>query len=427
MAVSKLALGLNARNYLYIRPMNRRRAKERADNKLLTKRRLVKNDIPTTKLIKVFRSFADARSFTWKKLSGDFVLKPARGFGGSGIVVVRKWNGEKGTRPSGREINAEELEAEIFSILDGGYSLDNLPDTAFLEERVVVSSTMRKLSAGGIPDVRIIVCNKVPIMAMLRLPTMYSDGRANVHQGALGVGIDLRTGITTKAVFYGDDCEYIPGTRNKVRGIKIPDWEKILDIAVRSQMVSRLGYAGIDIVLDENKGPLVLEVNARPGLQIQLANGASLRTRLERVSDMQVPSVEHGIDLGKRLFAETALADVPEETNVLHVVEKVTIFGPKGKKVVHAKVDTGAYRTALDVSLVDELGLDPHHQKVNVVSGSGKQTRHTVNITLRVRGKEFETIASYNDRAHMRFPVIIGRRDLKGFLVDPTVYPEDVT
>lgn len=427
MAVSKQPLGLNGRNYLYIRPLNRRRAKALADDKLLTKRRLLAHKIPTARLIKAFRSFGEVRAYDWHKLSGDFVLKPAHGYGGAGIKVVRGWKEGYGKTMNGERIGLEELEAEIFSTLDGAYSLDNLPDIAFLEERVVVSSTMRKLSAGGVPDVRVIVCNKVPIMAMLRLPTVYSEGKANLQQGAIGIGIDLRTGITTKGVFYGEEVVYIPGTKTKVRGIKIPEWEKILDISVRSQIASKLGYAGIDIVLDEEKGPLVLELNARPGLKIQLANGASLRTRLERVSDMKVPSVEHGIDLSKRLFAESALADVQEPTNVLHVVEKVTIYGPKGKKVVHAKIDTGAFRTALDVTLVEELGLDPHHEKVRVISGSGKQTRHTVQITLRLRGKDIETVASYNDRAHMRFPVIIGRRDLKGYLVNPTLYADDVT
>ncbi len=427
MAVSKQPLGLNARNYLYIRPMNRRGAKALADDKLATKRRLLAEDIPTTKLIKAFRSFREVRMFKWEKLTGDFVLKPARGYGGAGIKVVRKWTGSEGKVSGGGVIELDELEAEIFSILDGGYSLDNLPDVAFLEERVIVSSTMSKLSAGGVPDIRVIVCNKVPIMAMLRLPTVYSEGKANLQQGAIGIGIDLRTGITTKGVFYGEDTLYIPGTKTKVRGIKIPEWDKLLDISVRTQIASKLGYAGIDIVLDENKGPLVLEVNARPGLKIQLANGASLRTRLERVSDMKVASPKHGIDIARRLFAETALADVPADSNILHVVEKVTVFGPKGKKVVHAKVDTGAYRTALDVALVEELGFDRHHEKVHIRSGAGRQTRHTVEVTLRLRGKDIKTIASYNDRAHMRFPMIIGRRDLKGFLVDPTLYADDVT
>ena len=426
MPVSRLALGMNARNYLYIRPNNKRGAKKRADNKLLTKRRLIKYKVPTPNLISVFRSLDDVRSFDWTTVKGSFVLKPARGYGGSGIMVVRDWDGEKGRLIGSKEVTASMLEAEIFSILDGAYSLNNLPDVAFLEERVVVAPSMRKLSPKGIPDIRIIVAHKVPIMAMLRLPTEYSDGKANLHQGAVGIGIDLRTGITTKAVLYGEEEKFIPKTKTKVRGIKIPQWDKILKYAVKAQTASRLGYAGIDIVLDKDRGPLILEVNARPGLQIQLANGDSLRTRLERIEAMDVPSTEFGIDLAKRLFAEHAYSEVKSDSNVLHIVEKVTLIGPAGKKVVKAKIDTGAYRTAIDEALVDELGLETTGEKVIISSGSGTQYRPTVALSIQLRGGKIDTVASYNDRSHMRFPVIIGRRDLKGFLVDPTTYTTTV-
>ena len=37
-------------------------------------------------------------------------------------------------------------------------------------------------------------------MAMLRLPTKASGGRANLHQGAIGAGVDLVTGVTHHAV-----------------------------------------------------------------------------------------------------------------------------------------------------------------------------------------------------------------------------------
>ncbi len=426
MPVSKLALGMNARNYLYIRPNNRRGAKKRADNKLLTKRRLVKNDVPTPKLIAQFHAHREVRSFDWSSLKGSFVLKPARGYGGSGITVVRDWNGTEGRRlGGGHPITLEELEAEIFSIIDGAYSLDNLPDLAFLEARVTVAASMRKLAKRGVPDLRIIVYNKVPIMAMLRLPTSYSHGKANLHQGAMGIGIDMRTGITTKSVLYGEEEEFIPGTKTKVRGIKIPRWNKVLKIAVAAQECSRLGFAGIDIVLDEERGPLVLETNARPGLQIQLANGDSLRTRLERIEGMSIPSADYGIELARRLFAESALTEIPDTEHILNVIEKVTIVGPNGKKVVQAKIDTGAYSTSVDESLVHELGLEEHDETKRIRSGVGEELRSTVKFVMRIRGKDIETVASYTDRAHMTYPMIVGRCDIKGFLVDPAKAPDE--
>lgn len=416
---------MNARNYLYILPLNGAAAKWRADNKLRTKERLLKQDIPTTRLIAVFHDAREVRAYDWSTLSGDFVLKPARGYGGGGIVVVRGWKKGVGKRRDGSVITAAELETEILNIIDGAYSLDNLPDTAFLEERVVVSNMMRKLAAGGVPDIRIIVCNMVPIMAMLRLPTKHSGGKANLHQGALGIGIDIRTGITTKGIYFGASVPLIPETKTKVSGIKLPKWRHILEVATHAQSVSGLGFAGVDIVLDEGKGALVLEINARPGLQIQLANAASLRTRLERVADMRIPSIEYGVELGQQLFAEETLVALPSKPNVLRVIEKVTVFGKRKKLVVDAKIDTGAFRTAIDAKIVHELGLDALDQQVHVRSGSGHQTRHTVKVALRLKGRDIDTIASSNDRAHMRYPVIIGRRDLKGFLVDPSGEPED--
>jgi phosphoribosylamine-glycine ligase len=128
---------MNARNYLYIRPNNKKRAKKRADNKLLTKKYLLKRGIPTPALLQVFRNHNEVREFDWKTMKGNFVLKPARGFGGRGILVARNWNGKQGKRLGGGVISKEELEAEIFSILDGAYSLNHLPDTAFIEKKAV--------------------------------------------------------------------------------------------------------------------------------------------------------------------------------------------------------------------------------------------------------------------------------------------------
>lgn len=421
-------LGMNARNYLYIRKFNRRKQKLVADNKLLTKERLLAEDVPTNAILAKFESLQDVRSFDWTTLPTDFAVKPAHGYGGRGITVVGEWNGEQGKLSKDRTISIVDLESQIFGALDGEHSLNNLPDSVFIEERIRPHNFFKKYSHKGVPDIRIIVCNHVPVMAMMRLPTIYSDGKANLHLGALGVGIDMRTGITTYGVVHNSEVTHIPGTKIKVRGIRIPDWDHILEVAIRSQQCSKLGFAGIDIVVDNDKGPLVLEVNARPGLGIQIANQASLRTRLERIADLKVQTVERGVELAKKLFAEESLEEVVEEqSSVLGVIEKITIIGSKKKKQVRAKVDTGAYRTSIDSDLVEELGLDPHSTTISVRSGSGRQKRRTVQLRFKLKGKEIETIATYTPRSHLRFPVIIGRKDMRGYVVDPTKIPEGVT
>lgn len=426
MPVSKSVLGMNARNYLYIRTSNSRKYKLIADDKLATKERLVNHGVPTTSLIAQFKNLDDARTFDWTTLPSDFVLKPSRGFGGKGIVVVSKFNGQSGVTNSGHAITSLDLEAEIFGIIDGAYSLQNLPDSAFIEDRVHIHPFFKKITEKGVPDVRVIVYNNIPVMAMLRLPTKASDGKANLHLGALGVGIDMRTGITTHGVVGGQLVRTIPGKKGKVAGIKIPRWDDVLIAAVKAQMSSKLGFVGIDIVLDHTRGPLVLEVNARPGLSIQIANQDSLRTRLERVSNVSVSTPERAVELAKQLFADASLEAVEISDRMLGVIEKITIYGESKRKTVRAKIDTGAYRTSIDVDLVHELGLDLHDKTIQVRSGSGKQKRKTAKFTFKMKGKDINTIASYTERSHLRFPIIIGRRDLKGFYVDPGKIPDGV-
>lgn len=425
MALSQSVLGMNARNYLYIRKFNRRKYKLIADDKLQTKQILVQNGVPTTALLASFTHLDDARTFAWNSLPPSFVLKPAHGYGGRGITVMSDWDGISGLA-SGKKITTTDLESEIFGTIDGAYSLNNLPDSAFIEERVHIHSFFKKYTVGGVPDIRVIVCNGIPVMAMLRLPTKYSEGKANLHLGAVGVGIDMRTGITTHAISRGDVVRNIPSTKIKVHGIKLPQWEQTLRVAVEAQQASKLGFVGIDIILDETKGPLVLEVNARPGLSIQVANKASLRTRLERVSNLPVPTTDRAVQLAQQLFADASLEAVDAADRTLSVIEKIVIHGPNKKKTVRAKIDTGAYRTSIDVDLVHELGLDTHDKLVHVRSGSGRQKRKTVKVAYKMRGKTIKTIASYTERSHLRFPIIIGRRDLEGFLVDPGKIPEGV-
>ena len=426
MPVSNSLLGMNARNYQYIRKYNRRSQKLIADDKLLTKQRLLEANVPTNAILANFTSLQDVRTFDWTTLPRDFAIKPAHGYGGRGIVVVRKWDGNSGVVDKGRKVIVTDLERIIFGTLDGEHSLNNLPDSAFIEERIVSHHFFKKYTTKGVPDIRMIVCNGVPVMAMMRLPTIYSDGKANLHLGALGVGIDMRTGITTYGVVGNQPVVTIPGSKTKVRGIKIPYWDDILRISVEAQRISKLGFTGIDIVIDDDHGPLVLEINSRPGLSIQIANRASLRTRLERIENLKVQKVERGVELAKNLFAEESLEDVADRSTVLGVIEKITIYGSNKKKTVRAKIDTGAYRTSIDSDLVEELGLDPHGTFVRVRSGSGQQKRRTVKLRFKLKGKEMETIATYTPRGHLRFPIIIGRKDMKGFLVDPMEIPEGV-
>jgi alpha-L-glutamate ligase-like protein len=426
MKISSI-LGINARTVGFSYRVNTARGKKVADSKLQSAWVLKKVGIPSPEIFNKFRKPEDVSKFNWESLPSQFALKPSRGMGGEGIIVVKKKDidGKAWITTQRLRVTVDDLKLHTLDILEGAYSMGNIPDVAFIQEYVGRHKVFRKYAYRGTPDIRIIIFNKVPVMAMLRLPTKESGGRANLHQGAIGVGVDIATGITTKAIWHGEQIVYKPGTERKLRGIKVPFWTTCLETAVKTQMVSGLGYLGVDIVLHPEEGPMVLELNAQPGLQIQLANMTGLKKRLERVEDLEVRDAEHGVKIAKALFAERFLDRVKAEEGIkiVNFREKVNIIDANGSKIeTDAKIDTGAWRSSIDREYAQNLGL---LSKENILwtkvfkSSLGKETRPVINLKFYLAGRLVKTIASVADRAGLKVKLIIGRRDLVGFLVKP--------
>ena len=137
---------------------------------------------------------------------------------------------------------------------------------------------------------------------MLRLPTKESEGKANLHMGAVGVGIDIAKGQATYCTYKNKIIEELPEGLGKIRGLKIPYWDEILNISSRVQLITNLGYMAIDICIDKNSGPVLLEINARAGLGVQIANLAPLRKRLERIEGVKVTTPAKGVRIAKDMF-----------------------------------------------------------------------------------------------------------------------------
>ena len=172
-----------------------------------------------------------------------------------------------------------------------------------IEYKVIFDPIFESVGYKGVPDIRIIVFLGVPIMSMVRLPTRRSNGKANLHQGAIGAGIDLGTGTTLSGVMDNDIVTEHPETLKSSVGLQIPYWNDLLQLASRCYNLTGLGYLGVDIVLDKVRGPLLLELNARPGLNIQIANMAGLLPRLNLVEQKHRTraEVKIGSDLQKTI------------------------------------------------------------------------------------------------------------------------------
>jgi len=277
-------LGMNQRNADFTLVYNSRRLYPLVDDKLLTKRLAQAAGIAVPELYDVVEIERQVRGLHERLADhADFVIKPARGSGGDGIVVISGRSKNTYRKINGTLISREELEHHVSGILSGMYSLGGHPDKALVEYRVQFDPVFEAISFQGVPDIRIIVFLGVPVMSMVRLPTRASDGKANLHQGAIGTGVDIATGRTLRAVWRNDIVDEHPDTGQPVLGVQIPNWEKLLYLAARGYELTGLGYQGVDIVLDRDKGPLILELNARPGLNIQLANRAGLLSRLQLV------------------------------------------------------------------------------------------------------------------------------------------------
>ncbi|MDZ4784490.1 MAG: alpha-L-glutamate ligase-like protein [bacterium] len=288
--VKKLAslgiMGINKRNADYISVYNPRKLFPLVDDKLKTKILAENAGLEVPKLygvIEIQRQIRDLASILAPLT--DFAIKPACGSGGDGILVVSGRVKDLFRTVNGQLLSLDEISQHLTRLLSGVYSLGGRPDKIIIEYRVQFDPVFERISYLGVPDVRIIVFQGVPIMSMIRLPTRMSHGKANLHKGAIGVGICMASGTTLKAVWKNSVVEEHPDTGNTVEGVNVPDWQKLLEIASRCYQLTGLGYVGVDLVIDKDKGPLLLELNARPGLNIQIANRAGLISRLKLVEE----------------------------------------------------------------------------------------------------------------------------------------------
>lgn len=475
-------LGINKRNQLYIRPYNSSKSKKIADSKLLCKKIFAKHNIPTSETIKVIYSAEQLNMINWELLPKSMVIKPNEGTMGNGIIVF--WGRKKGKlewiKTNGQTMTINDIKHHIAYILEGRFSMGNKTDVCIIEERVINHDLLKQYSYKGIPDIRVIVFNRIPVMAMIRLPTKKSEGKANVHAGAIAVGLDIATGITTTAIVnkkfslidYTQDViermidePYLP-----LRGIRIPYWKKILEMSINAQIASGLGYIGVDIALDKTKGPLIFEINARPGLAIQVANQRGLADRLERIKGLKVKTVEQGIQIAQTLFGGEVEQEIENISGkqIISPLQKIKIEGRKKhvktkkrkisktitlKTKLKARVDTNTYYSYIDVETMTKLGFKellssfeknngetesqlkeigtkqiselqvdfPELNDFEIIKKKDKYVLSPI-VQLKCYIEEIEKEIQFRVRSinQIVYPVVLGRRDLKEFLIDPS-------
>jgi len=301
-------LGMNRRNIGLIGTYNQRCNYSIADNKLATKSAALSRGIPVPELYSTVERQFQVRAVDEQiQALSSFVIKPAQGSGGKGILVITGRDGDQFIKSSGALISISDVKRHISNILAGLHSLGGRNDVAMIEALIDFDPSLKDYSFEGVPDIRIIVFRGVPVMAMMRCATKASDGKANLHQGAVGVGIDIGSGQTVAAVQQSALIAEHPDTGIGFDGLEVPYWSQVLNLAAGCASMAGLGYLGADIVLDRLRGPMLLELNARPGLAIQVANQAGLRHRLAQAEDIanSTDNQEQKISLARKQFTQS--------------------------------------------------------------------------------------------------------------------------
>lgn len=276
----RLVMGMNQRNIELIYPNNAKRYYKYADDKCLAKEIMEGKGVKCPKTYGVVEKIGEIEA-VWQMVSQwpMLVVKPAKGAGGKGILILKR-EGEqwiKGDKP----ISESHIFTHIANIIFGVFSFGD-DDRALIEEYVVPHEFFAEIYPSGVPDFRIILLKGVPVMGMLRMPTARSGGKANLHQGGLGIGVDMQTGRLKYAYDGTRHLAVHPDSGRNILNKPVPHWEELLALSIQTALEFPLDYLGVDLVMDKAKGPMVMEVNVRPGLGIQLANQEGMKEALNK-------------------------------------------------------------------------------------------------------------------------------------------------
>ncbi len=405
-------LGQNARNLNYIKGYNTKIAKKLADSKLKTKEFLKINSVAIPETISILENVFDLSESIFEKLTPPFVVKPNGWFWWKWILIISKISSDWNYITNDEKIFSKTKLLDHFrDILDWFYSLSWNRDKVLIEKKIELDEEIELLWKYWLPDIRIVVFNMVPVMAMLRVPTQLSNGKANIHAWACWVWIDIWTWKLTYITSYSKIIKSIPWIWD-VRWLRLPWWDKALALAVKAQQITKIWYLWCDIVLDKSKWPLVLELNIRPWLEVQMANLSALKDRLKKVEWIFVNSIEKWVRLWRDLFSW----DIEEK--IKNISWKKVLWP---REYLHIFYKDKDYKYLTDV----KLSNSKNHIDKDFVVGVLKAEDEVIekwSIKLEVRllweNKKIKFIIKQLQNVNL----ILWINSLKWFLIDPFKY-----
>lgn len=397
-------LWMNSRNLSFIKKYNNKEAIDIADNKLKTKKYLSKIWVPFAQTFAIIRNYEELKKFSFDSIvSSQFVIKPNKGSKGKWILIIEKREGVY--LHNGTEYSVVELQWHMQDILDGAYSISWFDDSILIEERLLPHHDFQDFCTYWLADIRIIVFNFVPVAAMVRVPTLESDGKANLNQWWIWMWIDVGTWkvstIQYKRKIYTNT---FPDRYSEFYLKQIPFWDKIIQYSSQIQGYIDLWYLALDWVITQD-WPKLLEINARAWLEIQNVTWIPLKSRLARIKDIKILDFNKWISIAKSLFSKENHAII-DNSNTLYLSQLWSIKYIEDRKTkympITLKVDTHIYDSMISSDLVD-------------IFNKRKTELHVDGSTISFVIKKPKVI----EKLSIRNEVILWTRDIQNYIIKP--------
>lgn len=252
------------------------------------------------------------------------------------------------------------LYTKFYNILQWEYNAKRTKDKILIEEKMNPWKVFDEFCKYGLADIRVILFNLVPILAMIRIPTEMSGGKANLAQWWIACGLDLITGRIISLTMWKSGETYtkdFPEEYKSRQGLKIPFWNEILHFSANAQYFINIGYIGIDRVITTT-GPKVLEVNGRAGMEIQNISQTWLRNIMYKIEDLDIDNPEKWIEICKALFTKTKTADLENKTVYLSQSGVIKIGSGKDQQEFDAivNIDTTKKKNYIWPDFLSEIG-----------------------------------------------------------------------
>jgi alpha-L-glutamate ligase-like protein len=354
-------LGMNLRNQKYI-DWDKTRTNF-TNSKLKTKLFLSARQIRVPKLHAIIKNHKDLQNLDYANLPAKTVIKPNKGSQGKGIIPFQKKVNGNFVSVSNKTYKHEVLHKHIQEILDGKYSMGFIPDTAFFEEKIDTHNALREYAPIGLPDIRIIVYKGFPVLAMLRMPNEKSGGKANLNAGAWGLGIDIVSG-KVKTCYQDGKLQ----KNNPYLNFQVPFYNEALQMAVKIAEITNISFFGCDIAISKN-GPVLIELNSKPGLKIQLVNNVGLKYRLEKVDGLKVRSKQDKVFIVSQLFNTDKQDKNNKSDKIIDINQRASILANHKKISASLEISTKHKNTYVSKDIFEELHVK-ENSKIKIKIGN---------------------------------------------------------